>query len=64
MIVSAPLCCVMYMAFSCLRYYIFELLKALDYFHANGTMHQNMKPHNVTSTHHHPPFPHPRPRFV
>jgi len=30
-----------------IRYYIFELLKALDYCHSNGVMHRDVKPHNV-----------------
>ncbi|PRP82448.1 casein kinase II, alpha chain 2 [Planoprotostelium fungivorum] len=29
------------------RFYIFELLKALDFAHANGIMHRDVKPHNV-----------------
>ena len=29
-----------------IRYYIFELLKALDYCHSNGVMHRDVKPHN------------------
>jgi hypothetical protein len=29
------------------RYYIFELLKALDYCHSQGIMHRDVKPHNV-----------------
>ena len=29
------------------RYYIFELLKALEYAHSNGIMHRDVKPHNV-----------------
>lgn len=33
------------------RYYIFELLKALEYSHANGIMHRDVKPHNVLIDH-------------
>lgn len=33
------------------RYYIFELLKALDYSHSNGIMHRDVKPHNVMIDH-------------
>ena len=29
------------------RYYIFELLKALDFCHSRGIMHRDVKPHNV-----------------
>ena len=34
-----------------IRYYIFELLKALDYSHSNGVMHRDVKPHNVMIDH-------------
>jgi len=34
-----------------IRYYIFELLKALDFCHANGIMHRDVKPHNVMIDH-------------
>merc|ERR1711998_622675 len=34
-----------------LRYYIFELLKALEYCHSNGIMHRDVKPHNVMIDH-------------
>ncbi|CAH6720814.1 casein kinase II subunit alpha [[Candida] jaroonii] len=30
-----------------IRYYMFELLKALDYCHSMGIMHRDVKPHNV-----------------
>jgi len=33
------------------RYYIFELLKALDYCHSQGIMHRDVKPHNVMIDH-------------
>ncbi|CAM9222719.1 unnamed protein product [Ascophyllum nodosum] len=36
-----------------IRYYIFELLKALDYSHSNGIMHRDVKPHNVMIDHDH-----------
>ena len=29
-----------------IRYYIFELLKALDFSHSQGIMHRDVKPHN------------------
>ncbi|KAK9763457.1 Casein kinase II subunit alpha [Basidiobolus ranarum] len=34
-----------------LRYYIFELLKALDFCHSKGIMHRDVKPHNVMIDH-------------
>lgn len=34
-----------------IRYYIFELLKALDFSHSNGIMHRDVKPHNVMIDH-------------
>lgn len=34
-----------------MRYYIFELLKALDFCHSKGIMHRDVKPHNVMIDH-------------
>ncbi|CAN4079754.1 unnamed protein product [Withania somnifera] len=34
-----------------IRYYIYELLKALDYCHSQGIMHGDVKPHNVMIDH-------------
>jgi casein kinase II subunit alpha len=34
-----------------IRYYMYELLKALDYCHSMGVMHRDVKPHNVMIDH-------------
>jgi len=34
-----------------IRYYILELLKALDFCHSQGIMHRDVKPHNVMIDH-------------
>lgn len=34
-----------------IRYYIYELLKALDFCHSMGIMHRDIKPHNVMIDH-------------
>jgi casein kinase II subunit alpha len=34
-----------------IRYYMYELLKALDYSHSLGIMHRDVKPHNVMIDH-------------
>jgi casein kinase II subunit alpha len=34
-----------------IRFYIYELLKALDFCHSRGIMHRDVKPHNVMIDH-------------
>ncbi len=34
-----------------IRYYLYELLRALDYCHSMGIMHRDVKPHNVMIDH-------------
>ena len=34
-----------------IRFYMYELLKALDYSHSMGIMHRDVKPHNVMIDH-------------
>lgn len=34
-----------------IRFYIYELLKALDFCHSKGIMHRDVKPHNVMIDH-------------
>eukprot|EP00039_Didymoeca_costata_P032061 m.36687 g.36687 ORF g.36687 m.36687 type:complete len:362 (+) comp9173_c0_seq2:140-1225(+) len=34
-----------------IRFYLYELLKALDFCHSNGIMHRDVKPHNIMIAH-------------
>ena len=34
-----------------IRYYIYEVLKALDFCHSKGIMHRDVKPHNIMIDH-------------
>ena len=34
-----------------IRFYMYELLKALDFSHSHGIMHRDVKPHNVMIDH-------------
>ncbi|CAO2623972.1 Casein kinase II subunit alpha [Lemmus lemmus] len=36
-----------------IRFYIYEVLKALDYCHSMGIMHRDVKPHNIMIDHEH-----------
>lgn len=50
---SSPLAQNLYQKFGDLdiRFYLLELLKALDYCHSMGIMHRDVKPHNVMIDH-------------
>ena len=34
-----------------IRYYMFQLLRALDFAHSKGVMHRDVKPHNIMIDH-------------
>lgn len=34
-----------------IRYYMFQLLRALDFAHSRGIMHRDVKPHNIMIDH-------------
>ena len=34
-----------------IRFYLFEVLKALDFCHSKGVMHRDIKPHNIMIDH-------------
>jgi casein kinase II subunit alpha len=34
-----------------IRYYMYEILKALDYCHSKGITHRDVKPHNIMIDH-------------
>lgn len=34
-----------------IKYYIYEILKGLDYWHSKGVMHRDIKPHNIMIDH-------------
>ncbi|NIG61931.1 Protein Kinase Ck2 [Pontoporia blainvillei] len=40
-----------------IRFYMYEILKALDYCHSMGMMHRDVKPHNVIINHEHRKLP-------
>ena len=35
-----------------IRFYLFELLRALDFCHSRGIMHRDVKPQNIIVNHH------------
>ena len=34
-----------------IRYYLYEILKALDFCHSKGVIHRDVKPHNIMIDH-------------